>query len=239
MKFDINILLDRSGSMENSQKKDHIGGMRSFVNDQKGKGDTKFTLVQFDSADPFELVYDGVDIESVNTNNIDLIPRGGTPLLDAVGRTVAHIQDRVKNETDTQVVLMIISDGGENSSKEWTKAKVQEAIKSKENDWKILYLGTNVDAYSEAYNLGIGINAAVNFANTTNGVDNAYKTGFSKLNNMRSSYSRGLDKGKALESANYTVQDRIDCADGNVSLAAAPKILTTDNSNNLNNTCQQ
>lgn len=217
MKFDITVLLDRSGSMQ-SRKDDHIGGLRSFIKDQKGRGPTDFTLVQFDSSDPFELVFDGVDIETVDEANVDLIPRGGTPLLDAVGKTVAHIENRVKDKEDVQAVLMIITDGGENQSREWNRERVQKAIKDKENDWKILYLGADVNDFDEAYGLGIGANAAINFANTSRGTEAAYRTGFSKLNNMRAAYTTGCSKMEALNSADYTAEDRQACADGNVDL---------------------
>src|SRR5258706_3592093 len=87
------ILLDRSWSMKTCCQ-DHVGGIKSFVEDQKNvPGEARFTLVQFDTTNPFELIYDGVPMEKVD--HIELIPRGGTPLLDAVGMTLAHMEKRL------------------------------------------------------------------------------------------------------------------------------------------------
>ena len=94
--LDILLILDRSGSMQ-ERKADHEGGVRSFVEDQRQlEGDVRFTLVQFDTNDPCEIVYDRVPITAVGP--IHLIPRGGTPLLDAVGKAVAHLRLRQTTE---------------------------------------------------------------------------------------------------------------------------------------------
>ena len=211
MKFDITVLLDRSGSMQD-RKDDHIGGLRSFVNDNKNKGDTKFTLVQFDTRNPFEKIFDGIDIDSVDTDKIGFIPRGGTPLLDSLGRTIADIENRIKGlEDETQVLLMIITDGQENSSIEWSKDKIAKAIKSKEKDWSIMYLGANVDAFDEAGKIGITPNSSMNYANTATGTQAVYSVMSNKISFMRTAYDIGMSKEAVLCSndANFTTEDRI------------------------------
>src|SRR5687767_5131529 len=116
---EIVVLLDRSGSMQHG-KDDHEGGLMSFVEDQQQlEGDVRFTLIQFDNVEPCEIVYDGVPIGDVD--QIKLIPRGGTPLLDAVGLTIAHIAERLADAKPDQVVVMIITDGQENSSREYRR----------------------------------------------------------------------------------------------------------------------
>ncbi len=109
---EIVVLLDRSGSMQHG-KDDHEGGLMSFVEDQQQlEGNVRFTLIQFDNVEPCEIVYDGVPIADVD--QIKLIPRGGTPLLDAVGLTIAHVAERLADTKPDQVVVMIITDGQEN-----------------------------------------------------------------------------------------------------------------------------
>lgn len=162
------ILLDRSGSMQDA-KSDHEGGLNSFIEDQRLlKGDTYLTLVQFDSHNSCEIVYDGVLIEKVG--KIELIPRGGTPLLEAIVRTTVHVKERLSRQSrkPDQVVLMIITDGHENSSAaEYTKKRVQDLLKecTEKNQWVVLYLGANVDAFDEAHNLGINLQNAVSYNN--------------------------------------------------------------------------
>ena len=53
----ISVILDRTGSME-SIRDDTIGGFNAFLNAQKAEpGLASLTLVQFDSQDPYEIVY--------------------------------------------------------------------------------------------------------------------------------------------------------------------------------------
>jgi uncharacterized protein YegL len=153
--IDILVVLDRSGSMATA-KNDHEGGLKSFVEDQRSlPGDVRFTLVQFDTANPCEVIYDRAKIEDVT--EIKLIPRGGTPLLDAVGKSIAHLEaalDKAKAKPD-QTVVMIITDGEENESREWNRTQLAARVKDLEaKGWTFLFLGANMDAFDEAGNLG-------------------------------------------------------------------------------------
>lgn len=212
MKFDITVVLDRSGSME-SGKADHIGGLRSFIQENQNKGETDFTLVQFDSNDPFELVYNKVDINTIDVSNINLMPRGGTPLWDAVGRTVSHIESTKKAE-ETQTVLLVVTDGGENSSREWDRVKLKTLMDEKSKSWKVLYLGANQDAFAEASSMGVAQAATINYAATTGGIQNTYSAMSRSVNSMRTSYLKGGTVTDALDAADFTEQERINCSTG-------------------------
>lgn len=208
MQFDITLLLDRSGSMQD-KKDDHIGGVKSFIQDNKSFPDTTFSLIQFDSQEPFELVIDNQNINDVDLDKIDLVPRGGTPLLDAVGKTIAHIDNKKQNSENTQIVLMVVTDGEENDSKEWKKNDLKNLIVEKEKDWKILYLGANIDVFSENGSFGLSAKSSANYINTSQGINNLYNVTSRKLSSMRSAYSDGLDKSAILNSANanFTEED--------------------------------
>src|SRR4051812_47875829 len=107
--LDILVILDRSGSME-SAKADHIGGLRSFVADQRALGgDVRLTLTQFDTVNPCEILYDRTPLEQVGP--IELIPRGGTPLLDAVGLALAHLKAQQLTAPAAQTIVMVVTDG--------------------------------------------------------------------------------------------------------------------------------
>ena len=171
---EIVVLLDRSGSMQHG-KDDHEGGLMSFVEDQQQlEGDVRFTLIQFDNVEPCEIVYDGVPIGDVD--QIKLIPRGGTPLLDAVGLTIAHVAERLADTKPDQVVVMIITDGQENSSREYRREQVKQMICEYEtnHNWKFLYLGADVDAFAEAGALAIQAGTALQMAKTSTGIRGAY-----------------------------------------------------------------
>lgn len=171
------IILDRSGSMQ-AAASDHEGGLNSFIQDQqKLDGDVRITLIQFDTNDPCEVVMDGVP--AGKAEKVKLLPRGGTPLLDAIGLGVSHFVKRIDSQTEKPdiVVVMIITDGEENSSREWTKERVKSLVAEKEKlGWKFLYLGANVDAFHEAgmYGTQATQTNALNFHNNLVGTRGLY-----------------------------------------------------------------
>lgn len=119
----------------------------------------RFTLIQFDTANPCEVVYDRVRLDDVGP--ITLTPRGGTPLLDAMGRALDHLTKYNPEE----VIVMVITDGEENESREWTCDRIKARVTELEaKDWKFLFLGANIDAFAEAGGLGIGVGTTVAFA---------------------------------------------------------------------------
>lgn len=208
MKFNVTICLDRSGSMQ-SGRDDHEGGLRSFIEGQKKQeGETIFNLVQFDTFDSFEKVFDGVNIQDVDTSTVNLIPRGGTPLLDAVGKTIALIEEQEKTDKSDQVVLMIITDGEENSSREWTKENLKKVIEKHKNDWQILFLGANIDSFGEARSYGLNSVNAINFNNyESKSIIGAYNSLDNKMFKMRSSVASGCGKNEVLTCGIFTDLD--------------------------------
>lgn len=165
----IAVLLDRSGSME-SIKAETISGFNFFLNEQKKSGaNATLTLVQFDTQ-ATEIIHEAGPIQSLPALNDETYqPRGGTPLLDAIGetmistgRTLAAIPET--NRPD-KVVFVIITDGQENSSHKFSKAQIKEMLEHQTNvyKWQFIYLGANQDAFAEAGNVGIGMAHAANF----------------------------------------------------------------------------
>lgn len=211
-RIDVIVLLDRSGSMETGRA-DHEGGLRSFVRDQRRlAGDVRLTFIRFDSHDPFEVVLDGIPLEDVREEDLTLIPRGGTPLLDAVGRTVVHMEARLKEASPPpeQVVLLIITDGGENSSREYTKEKVRELITAKEQGglWRSLYLGANVDAFAEARGLGIAAAGALDYHANPLGIAAMYCSISDNLGAARMVRAGGASQGQAYSALDFMEHQR-------------------------------
>jgi Mg-chelatase subunit ChlD len=170
----IAVLLDRSGSMADV-KDETISGFNYFLKEQKTAGDNaSITLVQFDS-ESTDVVHEARPVRDVPDLNQDTYqPRGSTPLLDALGqtinstgRTLAAIPEA--NRPD-KVVFVVITDGQENASHQFTKARVKEMIdhQTGKYNWQFVYLGANQDAFAEAGAVGIGMANAANFtpANT-------------------------------------------------------------------------
>ena len=160
---EIVIVLDESGSMS-SCKSDTIGGFNEFLSTQKKiKGEANVTLVKF--SDYYKVVNDGTALEHVSPlNESNYTPSYSTALLDAVGRTINSVGNRLSSLPEDQrpekVIFAVITDGYENASKEFTREKIFEMVthqKTKYN-WEFLFLGADIDAWGKE----IGITSNVN-----------------------------------------------------------------------------
>lgn len=165
--LDVVFLLDRSGSMGGIEE-DTIGGYNSYIKEQKDK-DIKITTVLFD--DKYEMINNREDIK-----NIELLTkktyyvRGSTALLDAIGKTINYM-DKVKNK----VLFIITTDGLENSSKEFSKEQIKEMIQGHKN-FEFMYIGANIDSYSEGSSIGISKDNIANYEQSKKGVNKLFKS---------------------------------------------------------------
>lgn len=174
---DITILLDRSGSMASVQS-DVEGGFAEFLEDQrKIPGDCALSLTQFDS-EGIDEVYVARPVGSAP--GLELKPRGMTPLLDALGRTLVRTGERLaameERTRPGRVLFVIITDGKENASREYTKPRVRELIDRQRRvyQWEFIYLGANVDAFAEAGAMGISAEYAAGYQPSPQGIRQAF-----------------------------------------------------------------
>ena len=189
-KTDITIILDRSGSM-NSVKSDTIGGFNSFLSEQQNvEGEASLSLVQFD--DQYEIVYLDKDINSAGKlTDATFQPRGMTALLDAIGRTINSVGQRLSSLPETErpdkVLFVIMTDGFENASKEFNAAKISEMINHQRNvyKWEFMFIGANQDAVLSAKEIGIPAFAALSYAANEEGTRAAYSVMANKVKNYR------------------------------------------------------
>lgn len=205
---DITVVTDRSGSMSTC-KQEAENGLNHFIEEQKKQpGSALFSLVQFDTE--YEFLYRGVPIESVARYR--LIPRGMTALLDAVGRAVnetgARLREMAEADRPGLVIFVIVTDGQENSSHEFTKAQIKEMIEHQQKDyaWQFTFLGANQDAFAEAHSMGIQ-GASVQFMNAT--AQAAYTGASANVSRMRGMSSVGA------EVKNFYTQEEQDKMSGN------------------------
>lgn len=144
-------VVDRSGSME-SIRADMIGGFNAFIKSQNNLGDCKAFFYQFD--DIYEAVFEGKDLKDVPQLTKDtFVPRGSTALFDAVGKTINNISALLANLTadskPDKVLVVTITDGMNNTSKEFTPESVAKLVKEKQQDkWDFAYIGANQDAWA-------------------------------------------------------------------------------------------
>lgn len=187
---EIVVVLDRSGSMSSIQR-DMQGGFNTFVKEQQAlEGTCNLTLVQFDTGG-VETVYEGMPIASVPA--LTFIPRGGTPLYDAIGKTLAGTQARITDK-NTKVVFVIITDGQENSSIEWTSEKIKVEVEARTKDgWLFQFLGANIDSFSEGSTLGFSALSTMDYGANAKGVNAMYAASSGSVMRFRSSTATGQE----------------------------------------------
>lgn len=163
---DITLVIDRSGSME-AIREDAEGGINAFLRDQAQTGNSaNLTIVQFDTE--YEFVCRGIPIQSAPPYK--LVPRGTTALLDAVGRAINETGERLAKTPEADrpglVTFVVMTDGQENSSREFSKAQIREMIEHQQQKygWQFTFLGANQDAFAEAGGMGIDAKGVANFA---------------------------------------------------------------------------
>ena len=161
-------ILDKSGSMSGLES-DTIGGYNSFLQKQQEQpGECRITTVLFDN--DYELLHDRIDLKAVSPITEKEYQIGGsTALLDAIGRTI-HKIGKVQRITAAayrakRVMFVIITDGEENASREYTAQKVKAQIErqKKRYGWEFIFLGANIDAVQTAGRFGISADRAVDY----------------------------------------------------------------------------
>ena len=158
----IAILVDRSGSMAESIGQME-GGLNDFVRDQAGlPGEAGVVLMQFD--DEYERVWEMQPIRYAP--RYVLKPRGGTALYDGIGRIISDVNEVLAQEdTHRPVVVVIVTDGHENGSTEWTLESVRSWIQYQREvyKWEFVFLGANLDAVKLAHKFGIPEQTALTY----------------------------------------------------------------------------
>jgi len=183
----IRIVLDRSGSM-GSAIKETIDSINTFIKEQQNeKVNGSITISTFDSGS-IDVPIRNIKIKDMGSlDNNFLDPRGRTPLLDAIGLAINEHgnKDVEQNEKKT---LVIVTDGLENASTEYTNKAIKQLIENKTNEgWLIIYLGADHDAFDQSKNIGIEYNKTLHYSKSDS-VD-AMRATSRKV----SDYSKGTD----------------------------------------------
>ena len=199
----IAVVMDRSGSMQ-SIAHDMSGGLTTFIAEQKKvDGEATITLVRFD--DRYERKVDWADIKSVSS--FELQPRGGTALLDAMGKTMEFVREHIQNmpEADrpSRCVFVFITDGEENQSHEYTREQVFQMISQLRDDndrlgtqFEFTFLGANQDAIQAGSSMGVRAGSSLNYVATAAGASGAFDSLTETMTNYRT-----------LQSASFSYSD--------------------------------
>jgi hypothetical protein len=166
-KCEIIMVLDESGSMSTC-KSATISGVNEFMKNQtRIEGETTFTLVKF--SDYYTIVNNAVPLNQVTyLDESNYTPSNTTALLDAVGRTILSVGNRVENLPEEsrpqKIIFVIITDGQENASKEFKRSGIFDMVSTKKqkNNWEFIFLGADIDAWGEEIGITFNVNIQKN-----------------------------------------------------------------------------
>jgi uncharacterized protein YegL len=150
----VNVILDKSGSML-TKAQDVIGGFNRYIADLRKDADVRylFTLSLFDT----DFVERYVAEPLANVRDLDdkaYVPEGNTALNDAIGRTIRLIEGDTRQAD--KIITVIMTDGEENSSREFSHEAVRTLIQQKEKDgWAFIFLGASPNAWAQGMSYGI------------------------------------------------------------------------------------
>ena len=200
-------VLDRSGSMEQggfihtaiSKFNEYIAGQKLIP------GNATLSVMLFD--DYFNVIIDNVDLMKAEPlTNEEWSPRGMTRLFDAVGKSITETKwafsKMNKSDIPSKVLVVILTDGGENDSKEYNQSQIKEMIRAQEElGWNFIFLGANQDSFKTASGMGISYGNTMNFVQSDAGAamyTSTLSNASSKLRSMTSTDGNYRKMSKSL-----------------------------------------
>jgi hypothetical protein len=154
LKTNICMVLDRSGSMDTCKAAtiDAVNKYLLEVRQDSNLKDAGFTLLSFDT-EAIDTMRDGTPATVSDISADDYIPRGGTPLYDAIGRGIDGLDAK-----EGKAILVIVTDGQENASRKYNHEAISGLIKTRQDKgWLVVFLGAGLSSAQQG--LAMGINA--------------------------------------------------------------------------------
>lgn len=148
------IIVDESGSMSHLREatlsgiNETIGTIKSAQKEFAETQEHTLTLVTFDSDSNRPDVRTMIDNQSITEvlEFSDYMPRGCTPLYDAMGQSLTKLHAAIKGDVDASAVVTVLTDGLENASREWDAQSLRKLIEQlKEEGWSFSYMGSAHD----------------------------------------------------------------------------------------------
>lgn len=151
-------VIDESGSMTGTEK-DVIGGFKKVVDEQKSNTNGSCSVSYFKFASEVEEVFIGKDVNDVEYIDGKYLPGGMTALFDGVGVAIDKVgkwlNSMKEEDKPEKTMVVIMTDGGENYSKEYSASKVKDMIKHQEEkyNWTFVYMGSDLTDANDANTL--------------------------------------------------------------------------------------
>ena len=154
-------VIDESGSMQGTES-DVTGGFNNFIEQQKTEHQGKITVSLYKFNSTWSRILNDLPIEEIRPlTNGDYTPGGLTALYDTIGNAITDIENQTsytKREYKASMVMMVvITDGQENASREYDSRKIKQMIQELEQseNWQFIYLGADLNNFADAEILGL------------------------------------------------------------------------------------
>lgn len=189
----VSLLLDRSGSMT-SCRDAILGSVNKYIAETKGSSNTvdvHFALTIFD-CESIDIIRNGSSADLKPLEDEEFVPRGLTPLLDAIAFAVGQLDEALANEPYAKAVFVVATDGEENASIKHTHAHVTKLIDDRQSaGWLIVFLGAGLDAARQGVHLGIRAGLVANISTERAHLEEA----LAGVRNFTSHVACGIDAG--------------------------------------------
>lgn len=165
----VSILLDESGSMGSlwdatiTGFNEYVNGLRTTLADQ----DVHFSALKFDSPRGVIKLQVGAPIKSaIELTRLNYTPSGGTPLLDAVGRTIQATDEVAGKNKASKIIVVIQTDGEENSSHDFTLEQVKTMVEERQGKgWEFVFIGAGINAFAAGQMFGFQAMNTMSYGN--------------------------------------------------------------------------
>ena len=198
--------IDKSRSMYPSTS-DVIGGFNKIINEQKAVKDGKVTVSLYTFNEKVTEEYLGVDINDIQ--EFKYSARGSTAMNDGLGVAIDNVgkwlyeKDRNGEEMPGVTMFVVMTDGMENASREYTLKTVQDKIKeqTEKYSWQFIYQGCDITTSKAADELG--------FKFKTYSSRSKFAKNYDMINCAVSNYRSMANTGASLDAATLSFCDTL------------------------------
>jgi uncharacterized protein YegL len=208
----IAVVLDESGSMASCLDAT-IAGFNEYVAGQRAATDAGagyLTLNKFEGGHIRTVFADRPLSEVPPLDRRNYTPNGGTNLLDAIGHTIEQVNatlDGKKKKDRPGVIIVITTDGEENSSRNYNNDQIKAMVAAAEkSDWSFVFMGANIDSFSVGSAFGMNAMNTVNYS--TANMSGTMAALSATTTRMRSAKMAGADTQTVYASAMFTSEEK-------------------------------
>ena len=198
----IQLVIDASGSM-NSIKDDTVGAINGYIEKvSEDNPNSIISIMTFNNAGSEKQLIKNKSVKTINPlTTREYSPQGMTALYDAIGKAIKNLEASDCKDK----ALVIVTDGQENDSREYSASNIKKILSDKQEkeEWLVIYLGANQDAFAEGSKFGSRSGTTMTYDPGKIGASVAFAS-------AATGRYRNANSGSKLAAANFSAQERSD-----------------------------